>query len=451
VISDAELASALKDIGIVGGSDAATFVLGKIKTTIYGYAEANFIYDSTESCVEFCAGSQIQRPGTYRGEHGRTIFSPRDSRIGIRLAAPEEHGVRVSGLIESDFFGPTATTEQGTFSNPVLRIRNAYLRMETPIIDILMGQTWSLFGWQPNFLLASVQPPGLPGMMFERTAQLKLSKTIKTSAITAEIAAAANRPPQQDSATPEGVAGLRLSLNNWTGQHTGYMASTTINPASIAVSGDVRKFRIPEFSAAPHTGHVRIGGGVAFDAYLPLVPATKDNKDNALSITGEFATGSGTSDMYTALGGAGTANASLPNTAAGATQTYPVNFDAGLAAIDAKGHIELIKWTSYSAGLEFYPGGTGGRLGMFANYGHQESPNAKTVGTASVTAAATPAAQAAAAARIRDHEEVYEAGLFVDPTKVTRVAASGSRYDDTYGDGVKAKNYSLMMSAWLFF
>jgi hypothetical protein len=156
-------------------------------------------------------------------------------------------------------------------------------------------------------------------------------------------------------------------------------------------------------------------------------------------------------DDYTALGGAGTANAAIPPAMMGGTATpYTPNFDAGLAAIDGAGNVELIKWLAYFASLEFYPAGTGGRLGLVANYGHQESSNAKTVGTAS-SAAATPALQAAAAAKIRDHEDVFEIGLFVDPTKSTRIAASGSMYNDTYGDNVSAKNYAVIMSGWLFF
>jgi hypothetical protein len=60
-------------------------------------------------------------------------------------------------------------------------------------------------------------------------------------------------------------------------------------------------------------------------------------------------------------------------------------------------------------------------------------------------------AAATAAARIRDHEEYYEAGLFVDVTKAIRLATGGSLLADTYGDGVQAKNYRLMLSGWLFF
>jgi len=451
VISDAELASALSDIGVVGAGDATTLVVAKLKATLYGYVEGNYKYDSTQTCVEFCGSSQVSRPGTYKGNHGRTIFSARDTRFGLRLAAPEDHGVRVSGVLETDFFGPTTTTEQSTYSNPVLRIRTSYLKIETPVLDVLIGQQWTLFGWQPYFVSASVQYPGLPGETFERTAQLRLSKTIKTDAVTVDLAVAANRPPQQDSATPEGVAGVRLQLNQWTGQHTAYMAYTAIQPATLAISGDVRRLRIPELAVVPHSGIARTGGGVAFSAYLPIVRATKASKENALSLNGELSITSGMSDDYTTLGAAGTANAAIPPaTPDGAATAYTANFDPGLAAIDAAGHVELIKWLAYFASLEFYPAGVGGRVGLVASYGHMESSNAKSVGTASA-AAATPAAQAAAAAKIRDHEDYFELGAFVDPTKATRIAVSGSLYNDAYADHASAKNYSAILSGWLFF
>jgi hypothetical protein len=451
VISDAELAATLAELGVVGAGDATTLVVSKLKLTLYGYVEGNFKYDSTQTCVEFCGSSQVQRPGTYKGEHGRSIISARDSRIGIRIAAPEQHGLRISGVIEGDFFGPTTTTEQSTYVNPVLRIRTSYLKIETPVLDVLIGQQWSLFGWQPLFISASVQYPGLPGETFERTPQLRLSKTIKSDAVTADLAIAANRPPQQDSATPEGVAGVRLQFTKWTGQHTTYMANTAIQPASIGVSADLRQFRIPELLAAPRHGISKTGGGVAISGYLPIIPATKASRDNALSLNGEVSITSGMSDDYTTLGAAGSANASLPAAAPGATGApYVANFDPGLAAIDAAGHVELIKWLAYFASLEFYPAGTDGRLGLFANYGHMESSNAKSVGAASA-AAPTPDAQAAAAAKVRDHEDLFEAGVFFDPTKATRLAASGSLYNDVYADGVAAKNYCAIVSGWLFF
>jgi len=294
--------------------------------------------------------------------------------------------------------------------------------------------------------------PGLPGQMFERTTQLKVSKIIKGGGVTAELAIAANRAPQQDSAYPEGVAGVRVSFDKWTAQHSAYLTSTTINPASIAVTGDVRGFRIPEFAAVPKKGETLMGGGVAFDVFLPIIKATKENKDNSLAITAELAIGKGTSDMYTGMGAAGTANAAIPPAMMGGAATaYPSNFDPGLAAVDATGHAELIKWTTWAASAEYYAPGTDGHVGLFVNYQHSESPNAKNVGTAALVGTVTQAAVDTARAKIRDHEDMYEVGIITDPTKATRIAASGSLFDDAYADGKDAKNYVLMMSAFLFF
>jgi hypothetical protein len=308
----------------------------------------------------------------------------------------------------------------------------------------LLGQTWSPFGWQANYLVTSVQEPGLPGQLFQRTPQLRVSKTIKMGDTSIELAVAAVRPPQMDSGTPEGVAGARLVLGQRTGLHTLYMSSTAIQPASIGVSADLRRFRIAELATAPRRANSRIGGGVAFDAYLPIVPATKERKDNALSVVGELAIGRGTSDLYTALGAAGTSNAAVPPANPGDPPgTYAPNFDPGLAAYDAAGNLELIKWTSYMAGVEYYPPGVEGRVGIFANYGHMQSANADQFGGANVMDPAL--------GRTRSNESFYNAGCFFDPTKATRIGIDGALYDDHYVDGTKAKNYSLMSSAFLFF
>jgi len=438
VISEAEYLSALKDMGeVVGAAEANTLVVSKVKLTLYGFAQTDFTYDSTQSCNEFCSNAAIQRQGTYRGDHARTVFSPRDSRFGIRIAAAEEHSIKASGLLETDFFGPTTTTEAGTWVNPVLRVRHAYLKLETPIVDVLIGQTWSLFGWGAAYLMTSAQEPGLPGQLFQRTPQIRLTKAIKTGAgVTIELAAAMNRPPQMDSATPEGVAGVRLLLDKLTGYHTLYLSGSVTQPASIAVTGDLRGFRISEFSAAPKASHWRTGGGYAFDAFIPLIPASKTNHDNALSVSGEFAVGEGTSDMYTGLGAGGTVNAAIPPAMAGGMPgTYTPNFDAGFAAYDATGHLELIKWTSYMVGAEFYPGVAKGRLGLFGNYGHMESSNS----------------QSFAGANTRKSEDFFDIGLFFDPTKQTRIGADYGFYKDHYVTGLNGINHSVMTSAWLFF
>ncbi|MEO7730934.1 MAG: hypothetical protein ABIY55_08195, partial [Kofleriaceae bacterium] len=115
--------------------------------------------------------------------------------------------------------------------------------------------------------------------------------------------------------------------------------------------------------------------------------------------------------------------------------TYAPNFDAGFAAYDATGNLELIKWTSYMVGAEFYPGGVDGRLGLFGNYGHMESSNTKSF----------------AGANTRKSEDFFDVGLFFDPTKQTRIGADYGYYKDHYVTGLNGINHSVMTSAWLFF
>jgi len=437
-ISEAEYASALKDLAGVGGSaDPITLVVSKYKVSLYGFSELDLQWDSTQSCQEYCSNFPIQRAGTYRGEHDRLVFAARDSRLGIRFAPPEEHGIRQSGLLEMDFLGPITSSEQGTLTNPVLRIRNAYYKLETPAVDLLVGQTGNLFGWGYAYLVTGAQWPGLPGQMYERTPQIRVSKTIRTDPVTVELAVAAERPVQMDSSVPEGVAGVRLQFNNWVGYHTLFLTTPLVQPASIAVTGDVRGFRFSEFSTNPQASNLRTGGGIAIDGFLPIIPATKASHDNALSVSGELVIGKGTSDMYTALGTASPGNAAIPPAMPGGTPgTYVPNFDPGFAAYDAKGNIELIQWTAYMLGLEYYPPGFDGRLGLDANHGHMQSSNAKKFGDPTKT---------------RDHEDFYAAGLFFDPTKQTRVGIDFGYYGDHYVDGVSATNYSVMQSSWLFF
>jgi hypothetical protein len=368
------------------------------------------------------------------------VFSPRDSRLGIRISAPDEYGVRSSGVLETDFFGPTSTTEQGMFSAPVLRVRQAYLKLETPIVDLLIGQAWNLFGWQASYLVTSAQEPGYPGELTQRTSQIRLSKSIHAGPIDVELATAAERPPQMDSATPEAVVAARVVVPGWTGRH-----GSSIQPASLAVSGDLRRFRVAELAAAPRTGHVRFGGGVAIDGHIPLIGATRP-QDPALSLIGEAVIGAGTSDLYTALGAAGTSSpTALPpgSIAAGTTGTYTPNFDPGLVAYDAAGHLELVRWSSYMIGAEYFPPGFGGRLWTFANRGHMQSANSRRFGG--------PDVLDPVAGRTRSSEDFYNTGGFFDVTSAVRIGADVALYDDHYVDGTTAANYSVMVTAYLFF
>jgi hypothetical protein len=441
VITQAEYDSALRDLGETSGmkaGDGNTFVLGKWATTLYGFIEGDTIYDTTQSLNEIAGNAQIARSGTYAGDHDRTQFSIRNSRFGLRLKAPETNGIRASAQLEMDFFGgpqPASGAEATVFNNSILRIRHANFKVETPIVDIMVGQYWTLFGWQAQYLPASVEIQGMPGGIFSRQVQVRLSKTVKTSDITFEAAIAASRPPQRDSALPAGQGGLRFAVNKWTAPQTANFTGTTIQPLSIAVTGDVRSVRVPEFSAAPKASETKSGAAFAVDAFIPVIPGKKETKGNSLALNGEFSTGYGAGDMYTGLIG-GVGNPTLPNpAAANPAPAYDPRIDPGIAMYDAQLGLHMVQWTNYLAGIQYYFPGSG-NVFIAANYSHAQSANTKNLGTGPKT---------------REAEDFVDGNLYWDMTSAIRWGAEYAVFRDTYNDGQHATNQRVQVSgAFLF-
>src|SRR5262249_3442265 len=204
----------------------------------------------------------------FAGHDGPTPLPIRNSPLGLRVKAPEIYGIRASAQMEMDFFGgaaPASGAEATVFNNGVLRVRHMNLKVETPIVDVLIGQYWTLFGWHAQYLPATVEVQGVPAGIFSRQVQVQISKTVKTADITFEVALAGQRPPQRDAALPVGQGGLRFAVNRWTSPATANYTGTSIQPLSLAVTGDVRALRLPEFSANPHKTISKTGWAIAVD------------------------------------------------------------------------------------------------------------------------------------------------------------------------------------------
>src|SRR5580692_9188145 len=266
ILSQAEYELALRDIGASTGqthaAEANSLVVGKWATTLYGFLEGDSIYDTTQSFADAAGNAQVLRPSGqmapnvsplpsvqpntvqplqptqgYLGSHGQTLFSVRNSRLGLRLHAPESDTVHTSALLEMDFLGnqPSGISQAAYFTSPTMRLRHAMFRVETPVVDVMVGQYWHLFGWMEGYLNNTTEIQGLPGQLYARAPQVRVSKTVKTSAVTIEVAIAAVRPPSL-SEVPEMEGGLRLALHTLTGMHTAGATGTSLLPASIAVS-----------------------------------------------------------------------------------------------------------------------------------------------------------------------------------------------------------------------
>jgi hypothetical protein len=452
IINDAEYESAIKDIAETSGGhapDANTILVGKFATTLYGFIEADGVYDSTQSLNEAPKDTQIQKGGTFAGDHDRLQFSVRNTRFGFRSKAPEYHGIRASAQLEMDFLGATLPigqsssttpyfgTEANQYTAPTMRARHLNLKMETPYVDLLFGQYWSLFGWQSVFHPNTVEIQGVPGELYQRNVQLRLSKSVKTEAITFEAAIAGVRPPQRDSALPEGQAGIFLGYNKWTGVNTNGATATRIAPLSVAITGDMKAVRMPELSATPKDTKNKVGTGFAVDGFIPIIPGDKGHMANSLALNGEFAYGYGTADQYDGVGGAGTAYPTLPNpTNANPAPVYAPNIDPGIVQFDNGGELHFIQWSSWLVGAQYYLPGLNGKVWVSGNYSHMTSSNIQEFGPA---------------AKVRSDLDWFDVNLFTDVTPALRFAAEFAWTQDKYADGTHATNDRAQISGFYLF
>jgi hypothetical protein len=449
VISPGEYESAVHDLAETSGMrapDEGTLVVSKWATTLYGFVEDDNIYDTTRSFNDSAGNALVARANTQAGENGRFTMGVRNSRIGFRMAAPElSGGIRTSAQLEMDFLGtqlpvgsvqPYQGTEAAYFTNPTFRVRHANFKIETPIVDFLVGQYWQLFGWGSAYQPNSVEIQGLPGEVYARTPQVRISKTLKANPVTFEIAVAAVRPVQRDSAMPDGEGGLRLALDSWTGVQTVGATGTQIAPLSIAATGLIRHVAVDNYAAKPTYTNDLGMSAFAVDGFVPVIPGTKHRKDNSLSLNGEFATGYGFADMYTGLTG-GITFPALPNPMAAATPpTYTPDIDNGIVTYDSKGGLHGIQWTSYLLGLQYYLPGVDGRIWVSGNFSHMSSANSHFYGAAAATLAS---------------EDWFDANLFFAPTPAIRVGVEYANFNNQYVDGQHAINHRGQLSGFFVF
>jgi len=416
-------------------------ITSKWTTTLYGFAEYDIQHDSTQSFTDSPGNNLIARhDGTSRIAyvHGRTTTTARNSRLGVRMSAPEYHGMRASGNVEGDFMGnqPAGISEGSFINNGAFRIRAAYARLESDYIDLLAGQNYYIFGGQPFFFPMSISFFGLPSQAFGRTQQLRLSHVFKSAPVNVEAAIGAFRSPQRDSEVPDFQGGLKLALNGWKGPHTIGSGYPAIDPLTIGVSGAVRHFRVNELSAAPTATNTANSWGISVDGMIPIVPATSaKNKGNALTATGSFTTGHGIGDLLGGVSGGATFPQVMVN---GVAQAFAANIDNGMVQYDANGKLHTINWTAFMAGAQYYLP-PNGELSIGANYTNGKSDNI------------TDGLTGAALGRVMKESHYFEAVAIGDLTPAIRVGAAWQRIWQTLGDGMKSINSRVELSIYYFF
>ena len=435
------------------------------------------MWDSTRSFNDGVQSNVIAHPLTQAGRYPRLQTTIRNSRIGFKAEAPASHGVRASSVLEFDLFGnqpridsgggspglpsgPGATTEGAYFNNAAFRVRQAYVKIEDDIVDVLVGQSYYLLGWQNYFFGATCGFLGLPNQLFNRTAQLRLSHTFASNPVNFEIAAGAFRPVQRDSAVPDTQGGGRLVINHWKGITTPGSGGTDARPASIGVSGLVRSFKVDPYAPLPAPPIPLVGWALAANLLLPIIPA-RDGTDrgNALTMTGEFVTGTGHADQYTGM----TAGATMPNAyplppgtpvtfsgvaapqdmAGAAPQVglpYTPNVDPGLVAFDSNGVLHTINWQTFVVGIQYYLPPRG-RFFVSGNYSEGKSNN-----IASLYHPISPRQPWVNTLGVFQSSRYFDGNIFFDLTPAIRAGLSYQRVQQKLTDSTSVHNDRFEMT-----
>jgi len=411
-------------------------------TKFYGFVELDAIHDSTQSFTEASLNSFIFPRGTYQGDHGRTQFTAKNSRIGLMLEAPAFHGIAVSGNINFDFFGaqPTEVTENDFNVVGTMRLRHAWFKLRSPIIDVLAGQHPTVFGWGGSgFYPGTVAFLGVVGQVYHHDAQLRLSKTLGGKNLNLEIAAAAVRPGQRDAEIPDVEGGLRIALNGWKGRTIQGNDRPEIVPLSVGVSGMHRWFQVAEYLELPRRPVKATGWGLAVNGLVPVLPASgPDDFRNCLTLTGEFSMGTGIADRYSFLTG-GARFPALPNPKGlNIPPVYRQNIDNGLVTFDGDENLHTIDWQAYVLGVQYYlPLPL--RVWVTGIYANVSSKN---------IAELTP---------LSNHGNIFtkstymDGSLFVGITPDVHVGFSLQMMEQTLGNGPAPRNIRAHVATNLFF
>jgi hypothetical protein len=413
-------------------------VKSKWNLTIYGFVEADFIEDSKQEGTGDTFGNAVLIPGhgTYATEHNQLTFGVRNSRIGLNGSAPEFAGFRASAKLEMDFEGinggATAANPGGgavgsgsgeanaTWTNPTFRIRHMFVKLESDVVTFTIGQSWELMGWQPYFMPDTVDIQGVAGEVYSRSTKFQVSHDFK-GPLDIEIAAAASRPIERDSNTPDLQAGVKFAIPDWVGYHSIGAAGGSIDAAAIGLSACYRGFRVPRPGGILLSDSASARGDAAcLDIFLPILHPDKESRANSLSFTGETLYGKGINDLYTGFtGGAG---------------GIPGITDAGYVGWDQQS-LKAVQWRTTMLGLQYYLPGDG-NWWVALNYSACKSDNMSRLATAPFAVGTpTPIATSFGGANgttAFKASQWLNANLFWDITPAVRFGASLDQYRDTY-------------------
>ena len=321
-----------------------------------GYGELDFITDSTRSYVDAISNKPAAAVGSANAAGGRTVMNAKRSRLGFKTKYKGED-VTHSAKIEIDFSGKNAdTAEDAVYADPIPRLRHFYITTKWKSIEVLLGQTSSLF----TKVNSDVRVLPSPGKLVDRDPMIQVKTDVGvTDALNFTPAISVLKPVQRDSMVPSLDLSFKLSLKTMKAYSAG--PNDSKNEASDANITLVTRFN--EFRYATDQGldkfSSKMGSAVGVGVLLPIL-SSSDEKEfgNTLSVSGRYVTGKGYGEAFPSFDGnmkalAGTAvtnGAKVPTTILPAGTTL----DAGEIGLSTEKGIELIQLSSIYAHVQYY-------------------------------------------------------------------------------------------------
>jgi hypothetical protein len=202
--------------------------------------------------------------------------------------------------------------------------------------QVVVGQTWELFGWQPHYFMSSEQIFPIASMVFGRTAQIRAlhSFALGDNFATLQLALAALRPVQRDAVSPDFQGGARIAFHQRTSAFTGSSsAPIKQHPASLGVSGLIRNIAAPGATPTASSNNF-VAAAVAGSVFVPVL--------KCLSLASEFTYGSGYGDQFIGFTG-GLAN-----------HPANINLDAGIGGFDAANNFNLVNLYTFNVHAQYH-------------------------------------------------------------------------------------------------
>ncbi len=404
--------------------------------SVAGFVEMDAFVDTTRSFLEVEGNTPVVRADITAGKTGRTQYSVRNSRLAFEIGAPKLGGWTSNATFEFDFLGfnpdPPAlsNTENSFMASPTFRARQLYVNAKNDDgWEAIVGQYWSLLGWQPYYFSSHADVAPLSGTLYARSAQLRGMKTFDFGGGNSlQLALATSRPPQRDAQLPELDGGLRVTLGE---RKAGYTTSTTgprvLRQLSIGISGTAREFETPRTGGQVGEVSYFPGLALALDAYVPLWAASPDSTlpGNTVSFVVEGTVGRGYGDLLPGWSG------NLSTNAGGG------NLDAGIGGQDSLGNFRLIEMRTASGSLQYQlPDSC--RTWFSAGYGQVFSTNAGLfVGGNGL--------------KVYTRSETYFVNTFHDLAEHLRIALEYTFASTSYTDGPVAHNHRIQLGTWFTF